>query len=374
MVPLMSSSSKELKYYPWRDTFTYDADITMVIGMRDVGKTFGLREQFLRDFINNSERFVAVSRNKGRIPKLANGFFDSVVAKTQDPRLRAWADDYKPIFNMKLSRMTMGHKTKKGKICDVQDIGYFVPLSRKQDAKEETFVNTRRFVLDEAIIEPDERQFSHYQLDEWGKLASIVDSCSRERPDDERHKPNIYLLANACDLINPWFQKLGISEIPEYGKHWYRDKTFLLDYVDASRYSGEYADSKMNGTVSGRMLRDQKDGRMAAANEFKVSTEFVAERPRSAHYDSGYIYRGKVYGLWIDYKSGLGYVCGKWVRGAGPMYALTTEDNRINYFTAKEATKALRMVIDLYGVGLLRFENVGVQAQFLQIFRDFGLR
>ena len=36
-------------FYDWQKTLSYDADVTMVIGTRGVGKTFGLRTQFIRD-------------------------------------------------------------------------------------------------------------------------------------------------------------------------------------------------------------------------------------------------------------------------------------------------------------------------------------
>ena len=363
------------KFYNWQNTFTYDADITMVIGMRDVGKTFGLREQFLRDYLAREQRFVAVSRNKNRIPKLAAGYFDGIIAKTEDENLRSWIESERPVFRQTLSHMQVGHKLESGKAVDFKDIGYFVSLSRKQEAKEETFVNVKRFVLDEAIIEPDERQYSRYQLDEWGKLASIVDSCSRERPDDGRAKPNVYLLANACDLVNPWFQELGIEQIPQFGKHWYKDKTFLLDYVDASNYSGDYADDKLNGTVAGRMLRNRRGARSAAANEFEVSTEFVEERPKRARYEQGFIYRGDIFAVWVDYSGGKTYITNRFVKGLNrPMFALTTEDNRLNYIAAKQAEKAMRNLVDLYGLGLLRFSSVSVQAKFLNLLRDFGVR
>lgn len=363
------------KYYDWRTTFTYDADITMVIGMRDVGKTFGLREQFLRDYRDNHQRFVAISRNKTRIPKLANGYFTAIVEKTQDPKLKSWLDKNRVVFRVALSRIQIGFENEKGKVPKWDDIGYFVSLSRKQDAKEETFVNVRRIVLDEAIIEPDERRYSQYQSDEWGKLASIVDSCSRERPDDDRHKPNIYLLSNACDLVNPWFQELGIDEVPDYGRHWYRGKTFLLDYVDPTGYGDDYANEKLNGTVSGRMLRGRRGALSSASNAFEVSVEFVCERPRSAQYECGFIYRGSIFAVWIDYRTGLTHISSRFAKGLNrTMYALTTEDNKVNYIAAKKAEKALRSLVDAYGVGILRFESVSVQAKFFQLLKDFGVR
>ena len=39
----------ELEFYNWQKTLSYNADVTMVIGARGIGKTYGLRLQFIRD-------------------------------------------------------------------------------------------------------------------------------------------------------------------------------------------------------------------------------------------------------------------------------------------------------------------------------------
>ena len=42
---------KMKKYYDWEKTLSYDADVTMVIGASGVGKTFGRRKQFIREWV-----------------------------------------------------------------------------------------------------------------------------------------------------------------------------------------------------------------------------------------------------------------------------------------------------------------------------------
>lgn len=55
------------KYYDWEKTLSYDADVTMVIGARGVGKTFGLRKQCIKDFLRDGSRFVEVTRFKNEL-------------------------------------------------------------------------------------------------------------------------------------------------------------------------------------------------------------------------------------------------------------------------------------------------------------------
>ena len=66
------------EYYDWPKTFSYDADVTMVVGARGVGKTYGLRTQFIRDFLKDGSRFVELTRYKNELFGVANGYFDRV--------------------------------------------------------------------------------------------------------------------------------------------------------------------------------------------------------------------------------------------------------------------------------------------------------
>lgn len=365
---------EKLKYVDWRKIFSYDADGTIVTGARTTGKTFGFREQLLRDWMNREYRFVMLSRTKDRIPKLSRDFFTKVCLDTEDAKIREWLRTENIGFRAVGNVMQIGNVNKKGKLDNIRDIGSFQQLSTVQDAKEDTFINVRRIALDEAIIEPRDRRYRRYGVDEWGSLANLVQSISRERAGQEAHKPNVYLMANACDVVNPWFQALGIYEVPEYGYHWYRDKTWLLAHLDPSDYEGTGADM-LTGTVAGRMLKGTRSADTAAYNRFSEDLEFVAKRPRFADYTCGYIYRGHVYGYWIDYVGGHAFICDEWLQGDNfPMYALTTEDNRVNYIAADYARKSLRQIMDLYGQSLLRFSSVGIKTRFMALLRDFGLR
>ena len=52
------------KYYDWNKTLAYDADVTMVVGARGIGKTYGVRLQCIMDYIKNGFRFVELVRYK----------------------------------------------------------------------------------------------------------------------------------------------------------------------------------------------------------------------------------------------------------------------------------------------------------------------
>lgn len=356
-------------YYDWQRAFTYDADVTMVIGRRRCGKTWGLREQLLRDYIQRGERCVIVTRYRNAVKRVGGGYFEKVLSETEDKKICAWRDARAQRWRTTEETVDVAFQDPETeKWGSWQTVGYLVWMSVKQDAKERSFNAVRRIVLDEAIIEPDDMRYRNYLSNEWGRLSSIVDSCSREA--GKRHKPNVYLLANAGSVDNPWFSHYKIYSAPDFGTHWYPNRSFLLDVLDPARY-GPPGDS-----VAERMLAGTADAARSYGNVIEEDMcDFIAKKTRGARYEMGFIYFGRVYGVWTDYGDGLVYVNHRFLKdSAQPMYALTTRDNRVNYLTGKAARKALGLLMDRYSLGIVRFETDEVMRGFLDMMHDYGLK
>ena len=69
------------RYYDWGRTFAYDAPMTMVVGVRDVGKTYGLRKQLVNDFLKDGARFVQLVRYKTELPIMSGEYLAKVVSR-----------------------------------------------------------------------------------------------------------------------------------------------------------------------------------------------------------------------------------------------------------------------------------------------------
>ena len=67
-----------MKYYDWNLTLSYDADVTMVVGARGIGKTYGLRLQFIRDFLKDGSRFVELTRHQKQLSDFTSTYFDRI--------------------------------------------------------------------------------------------------------------------------------------------------------------------------------------------------------------------------------------------------------------------------------------------------------
>ena len=356
------------KYYDWHKTLSYDADVTMVIGARGIGKTFGLRLQCIRDYMKDGSRFVEIVRYKNELSDVSDGYFSRIqempvcegyIFKT-DVRYGYIAkeppkdEDGKPM-----------HKPEWEIIC------YFIALTDAQKKKKKTFYKVRRLIFDEAVLESTDR-YHTYLPNEYGILANLVDTVSRERADTKTTKPRLYLLGNACDLANPYFIAYGVTTDLKFGYRWHGGKTFLLHYVE----SVEYSNAKRSGTVAGRMLKGTAAGEVAINNTFQtLGYEFVSDKPRGAKFSFGIACNGNVYGIWVDLTGGLWYVTDSVPANTEQaIYALTLEDNKINYMAAKGASAALSHFKEMYYLNLVRYTKISVKTAFYSdVLNKFGI-
>nr|DAU16471.1 MAG TPA: DNA encapsidation protein [Bacteriophage sp.] len=352
------------RYYDWDKTLSYDADVTMVVGARGVGKTFGLRVQFIRDWIKDGSRFVEITRYKSEIPDVARNYFDRMTELGMFPEYVFRTDG-------KTAYIAVKPEDSDGK-PDWRVIGYFVSLTEMQKTKKRTFTNVRRLLLDEATVDMSDR-YHGYLSHEFELLANIVDSCTRERSDDvAKRRPHVYLLSNACDLVNPYFVRYGVDSVPPEGYSWYGGKTFLLHYLrDAA-----YAETKRTDTVAGRMLQGTAEERVASFNDFgNGHTDFVEPKPPYCDFYFGFIWRSARFGVWYDQLSGNFWITGKIPHNThAPVFALSRADNRINLMMVKRSNKALQQLVDFAMYNQLRFDTVARREQFYEALSLFGIR
>lgn len=355
--------SDKPKYYDWAKTFTYDADVTAVFGARGIGKTFGLRAQFIRDWRKDGSRFVEICRYKSEIPDVARGYFDRLAELSEFHDL-TFKTDGKQAY---VADKPADPDTKP----EWQVIGYFVAMTEMQKSKKRTFEKVYRLLLDEATIDTHDR-YHGYLNHEFELLANIVDSCTRERADTTGRHPHVYLLSNACDLVNPYFVHYGIDTQPPFGYSWHARKTFLLHYVK----DDDYAKAKSEGTVAGRMLQGTAGEQVASYNMFAAAnTDFIAVKPSWASFSLGFVYMGQKFGVWFDPVSACYYVNRKIPNNPQmPVYALTRADNRINMVMVRRSNQALQSLVDMALYNQLKFDTVGTRERFYQALSMFGIR
>lgn len=353
-----------MKYYNWEKALSFNADITFVTAVRGKGKTYGIRKFFVKRFLDAGEKFCEITRYKNELSAVTRGYFDKLQANNEFPGY---------IFKVNGTVAYISKDPEEGEKPDWKICGYFAPLSTAGTSKKTTYAEVRNIVMDEAIIDRQISPHQRYLPNEYAILCNVVDSVTREHPDDPNYlKPRIFLLANACDLLNPYFAAFGIKSIPQEGFTWHKNKTVILHY---SRDEID-AEEKLNNTVSGRMIAGTQAATVAAYNAFPNDTEeFIAQKPKNADYEFGIRYDSYNFGVWCDEEGGNYHITKKIPNNSNkPIFALSTKDNGINYIMAKRTTPAIKMLLDLYYLNCVRYDSIQTRDKFLQIIGYLGVR
>ena len=340
-------SSKKNQFFEWGKVLSYQAPITMVVGARGLGKTYGLRKLCIEEFLKKGLCFVEVSRFKSEQKEVQRGYFERVSSEFPGCEFKVQGSE----------GFISTEKSEKGKpvwhrLC------YFVALTELQTTKKRTFEKVHNIIFDEAVIDHSDR-FHRYLQGEWELLAGLVDSCSRERVDSSIH-PSLFLLGNAVDLANPYFRRIGLMEAPKVGFHWFLKKLFLLVVPEAS----EYSRAKESKTLAGRMLAGTAAGEAANWNTF--STEFegvIAPKPSSARFEVGLRWKEDEFGLWFDDREGRYFVTSKIPKG-GKVLALSIGQVAVNVPLVQKNASFLKSIVSLASIDGLRFESLGLRSQF----------
>lgn len=348
-------------YYDWNKTLAYDADVTMVVGHRGIGKTYGLRLQFVRDFIKNGYRFTELVRYKNELSGVYSGYFDKIERNQHFPEY---------IFKSDNSMAFIADKVTHDEKPDWELMGYFLALSQAQSLKKRTYDKVKRLLLDEAIMDKTDR-FHHYLPREYTIVANIIDTVSRERADTDGIKPRLYLLGNALDVMNPYFVQYNVG-VPKPGYSWHKGKSMLLHYAQ----DAEYAQAKAEDTVAGRMLSGTIEGSMNVQNTFAgLNDDFIMQKTKAAKFTFGIVYDGTKFGIWTDWQNGYYFVTDKIPNNTDkPVFTLTLDDNRFNYIAARRAETMLQGFTEMHYAGCIRYDNISLREKFKDILNIFGVR
>lgn len=327
---------------------SYDAPVTMVITARGLGKSYGIRKQCIKDYLKKRKRFVEVTRFKEEMIALERNYFDRV--SQEFPRYD---------FKVEKDCAYIAIKMPDPKNQNWELLGYFISMTAFQMIKKMTFNHVKRIILDECIIDRNDR-FHDYLPNEWDILTNIVDTVTRERDGDE--SAHVYLLGNACDVINPYFERARISGTPEHGYSWHAKHTILLHYPDNSDYARE-----KNATLAGRMALGGDTERTAGENEF-VNTELSLCEPKSARaeYVCALVYHDRPLSVWVDDCDGRYYITGQIPRDCRNMYVLTLDDSP-NYPLLKKRMPLLMVLGNAYRERLTRFDTPRRHADFREM-------
>lgn len=345
-------------FYDWQKTNSYQkADIYFIVGDRGIGKTYGLRKQCILDFQKDGSRFVEICRYASELGDVGSGYFSKMEEKGDFPEGWTW----------KYETNTL--KIMRDGSDEWEVIGYLVALTGQQKAKKRTFANVRRIIFDEVVLDRND-QYHNYLKNEYLQLANLVSTILREEV-GKPTKGKLYLLGNACDLLCPYFEALGIDRLPKYGYNQYKNKSVLFHYTEPQNVK-----ERIENTFVGRMLAGTSEQDVVFSNKFKENTnDYVAKKSSTSTYYFGVAYNGITFGIWKDFSAGMIYVNKKVPKNAeSSVWSLTTKDNAIDFNMARKTEPHLKLLLELFYLDGIRYDTPKTREQFFEMLRFFGIR
>lgn len=351
------------RFYDWDATLSRqtgtNGEICLVLGAKDIGKTFGLRLKCVNRFIKYNELFAEICRSKDEKKHVAKGYFDKL-------QQAGFFKDY--LFKTDsdcgyIADLPKGDAKPQWRLCC-----YFVALTMFQTEKKRTFVQPKRFIFDEAIIDTKDR-YHRYLKDEFFILANLLDSISRQQPNSD-YQYYVYMLGNSVDITCPYLRYNGINKIPNFGYSWFKDKTVLLHYVEPWN-----SEERQVSTLVGRMLKGSTESEVIFDNKFEDTTgKEIMKKTSNAKYRFALIWEKATFAIWIDQKRGLWFVTSKLPKDAQNIYTLTKKDSSINYQMIQKASPLTKLLVEIYYIGGLRYESAHIRESFFSVLAFLGIK
>lgn len=355
------------KYYDWKKTFSYqtgtDGEFTIVVGAKNIGKTFGLRRELIERFLKTGKQYCEISRTRDEAEDVADGYMDKLFREGFFKGYRYKTTKRKGYIG-KVELDEDGNEV----VNEWQLFVYFVALTMFQREKKRTYDNVYYFIFDEAIIDRKDK-YHRYLANEFSILANLIDTILRE--DWENPKgAKCFLLGNSCDLLCPYLRALGVDTLPQYGYTFYRGRQTLLHYAEAVE-----VEAKIENTFVGRMLAGSDEARLVFNNEFTDDNDnYIEKRPSSAAFKFGIKYLGASFGVWLDWKTATFYIENKIPKNhQSQTLALTRADNTIDYVMATRSDESLQFLVEAFYLQSVRYDTPATRELFFNLLGYFGI-
>jgi hypothetical protein len=305
--------------------------------MRGVGKTYAFKKWAIKDFLRTGAEFVYVRRYKTEIGhKDLRKFFTDISSEYPEVKLEVKGTQF--FINEKYA-------------------GQAIALSTAKILKSVPFPNVNKICFDEFILD---KGAYHYLPDEVTNFLELYSTIARLR--DVR----VVFLSNALTVTNPYFDYFNVK-MPFGNKTVARTgDEILVEVIKEAEYT-----QTAKKTRFGQIIDGTGYGAYAMENEFyRDNKNFVQKKTPGSEYYFTVRYCGDDYGVWVDYKEGL-ITISRDIDPSNPrIYALTNDDHAPNaLLMVGPRAIGLQTLSNMYAVGAVRFESVGIKNAFIPAIR-----
>jgi hypothetical protein len=322
-------------FYDFHALLSHNCLFNFIVGNRGAGKTYGSKKLVIKKFLKTGEQFVYLRRYKTEIDDVKQKFITDIQHEFPDVE-----------FEVKGRNILIN-----GSLA-----GYLVPLSTALTKKSTSYHDVTTIIFDEFVIDS---KVIHYLSNEVEAFLEFFETVARLR-DNVR----VLFLSNAVSVVNPYFTYWKIK--PKQQKRFTKyEDLWLVEFVQ----NEEFKQAKYK-TRFGKLIKGTNYGNYAIENEFlKDNLNFVDKKTGNSKYEFSVFYNGQTFGFWTDYKEGLVFMSNDYDPSNKMQYAVTDSEHKINMMLVKSVNRSLYLkgVIKAYENGYLRFEDIVIKNQWLEI-------
>lgn len=334
-------------YYDGAKLIGYGAPVNMVIGERSEGKTYYFKRRGIRNYLKDGSTWVYCRRYDKTLKAMLakHDFFGDIVRNNEFPGIE-----------IKVEGRTM--RLRRGESEPWETFGYFTALNSAQTYKGTTDPTCTMLVYDEFI---NELRVPPYLPNEPTVLMNYWETLDRR---EDRVK--IFMLANAADMVNPYFLEWNIV-LDKPGFRRYMNGMLVVQWDDNPAFAAAAAESNIGKFTMGTSYDDYARGNIFIGS----GDEFIEPKPAQARPACIITFMSQQFGVWKDPQAGRYYITKKIPKNVIE-FALTTSDHRPNLIMLEQADPFIKALVMHYRFGMLFFDKPATRESFVNALRRLG--
>ena len=334
-------------WYDYDKILGFNATYNFLVTSRGLGKTYGALKLCVKDFLKNGNEFIYLRRYKTELQSASKHLFDSLNLNKEFEDYTLLCEGYKLFVQKK----TDDEKEKPEK----QLMGYCLALSTANILKSTNFSKVRTIIYDEFLLGPG---VFHYLPNEVEAFLDFYETAARMR--DVR----VFFLGNAITQSNPYFNYFRLT-LP-YNSNF---KTFKNGLIVVNYATNEDYVQAKKVTKFGQIIEGTHYSNYAIENDWLSDDEaFIEKKVGYCKNISTVKLGGRMYGIWRSTDNKRYYISEDYDPCNICIMSLDREDHDEETILASARSNPFfKFVLDNFRVGNVRFENINIKNEFLNI-------
>lgn len=317
-----------------------------VTGPKGDGKTTGCRNYGLNLFLkDNTSEFCVIRRTKTETQKAYKKYFDDINTK------------FNYNLDIKYRSNMAGIETDDG----FKPICHFFSLSTDAGIQGVNLPNLRYMIFEEIFLDP--RKGKRYLKNEPEEFARLYDTLARPSDPNRKRVPVIFI-GNSFASSNPYY---NFFHVQLNSKGEFKNKNIYALHINDEEFTAH-----AKSTEFGQIMANSAYAKHAFENDFLLDNfDFVVKDFPKGDLIYTFVYDGKTYGVWVNFKSGGLFVSTKYNPNCPCSYTFTTENMKPNLLTGKMFCRGYhgKLTKFAYNTGCLFYESLAIKDMFYDIAR-----